>query len=138
MWGAPTLALALPLSATEAAAVAHEPYVLTVRSSGDIPIISLRATGPDAVRAAKVTNAGIDAIRDVIASRSIGRPDILVEPLGPAMARTTVTGPRKAVALAGAFVLLGMWCAGIVLLEWFIRRWRTRRRPAMPAPQYAP
>jgi capsular polysaccharide biosynthesis protein len=138
VWGAPALALPLPIKATEAAAIAHEPYVLTVSSRGDIPIISLKATGPDAVRAAKVTNAAIAAISDLIAAKSTGRPDIVVERLGPAIARTSVTGPRKAVALAGAFVVLGIWCAGVVVLEWFIRRRRTRRRQGAAAPQYSP
>lgn len=138
VWSAPVLPLPLPVSATEAASVAHEPYVLTVTSNGDIPIIMLRATGPDAVRAATVVNSGIAAIGEIIATRSKGRPDILVERLGPALAKTTVTGPRKAIALAGAFVVLGMWCAGIVVLAWFTRRRRVRHRPTSPAAQYSP
>ena len=88
------------MSATEAAGLAYEPYVLTVTSEGNIPIITLRATGRDPMRAAKVANAGIAAIGELIATRSPGRPNILVERLGPATARTIVTGPRKAIAIA--------------------------------------
>jgi hypothetical protein len=138
VWSAPKIALPLPVSATEAAGLAREPYLLTVSSTGDIPIITLKATGPDALRAATVVNSGITAIGGLIAARSKGRPEILVERLGPAVARTTVAGPRKAVALAGAFVVLGMWCAGIVVLEWFVRRRLGRGPRTSPAAQYSP
>jgi hypothetical protein len=134
--GPATLPVPLAVSATEAAAVATEPYMLTVNSEGQIPIIALRATGPDALRAAKVVNAGIASIRELIASKSAGRPDILVEPLGPAMAKTLVQGPRKAIAGAAAIVVLAMWCTGIVVLEWLARR--RRRRPPTHAPRYSP
>ena len=138
VWSAPKIALPLPVSATEAAGLAREPYLLTVGSTGDIPIITLKATGPDALRAATVVNSGITAIGGLIAARSKGRPEILVERLGPAVAKTTVAGPRKAVALAGAFVVLGMWCAGIVVLEWFVRRRLGRGPRTSPAAQYSP
>ena len=98
VWGPPTIDIALPLSATEAASLAYEPYVLTVTSEGNIPIIALRATGRDPLRAAKVANAGIAAIDDLIAKRSPGRPNIVVERLGPATAWTVSTGPKKAIA----------------------------------------
>ena len=135
VWGPPTIDIALPVSATEAAALAHEPYVLSVSSAGNIPIIALRATGPDPVRAAKVTNAGIAAIDELIANRSPGRPNIIVERLGPAQARAIVTGPKKAIAAAAAIVLFAVWCTGIVFLSWFTARRRRLRREHGPAPQ---
>jgi hypothetical protein len=134
-WGPPIIDIALPVSATEAASLAHEPYVLSVTSAGNIPIIALRATGPDPVRAAKVANAGIAAIGELIANRSPGRPNIVVERLGPAQARTIVTGPKKAIAIAAAIVLFAVWCSGIVFLSWFTARWRRLRRQHGPAPQ---
>jgi hypothetical protein len=135
VWGPPTIDIALPLSATEAAALAYEPYVLSVTSAGKIPIIALRATGPDPVRAAKVANAGIAAIGALIANRSPGRPNIVVERLGPAQARAIVTGPKKAIAIATAIVLFAVWCTGIVFLSWFTARRRRLRRQHGPAPQ---
>jgi hypothetical protein len=134
-WGPPIIDIALPVSATEAASLAHEPYVLSVTSAGNIPIIALRATGPDPVRAAKVANAGIAAIGELIANRSPGRPNIVVERLGPAQARTIVTGPKKAIAIAAAIVLFAVWCTGIVFLSWFTARRRRLRRQHGPAPQ---
>jgi hypothetical protein len=134
-WGPPIIDIALPVSATEAASLAHEPYVLSVTSAGNIPIIALRATGPDPVRAAKVANAGIAAIGELIANRSPGRPNIVVERLGPAQARTIVTGPKKAIAIAAAIVLFAVWCSGIVFPSWFTARRRRLRRQHGPAPQ---
>jgi hypothetical protein len=137
VWGPPTIDIALPLSATEAASLAYEPYVLTVTSEGNIPIIALRATGRDPLRAAKVANAGIAAIDDLIAKRSPGRPNIVVERLGPATAWTVSTGPKKAIAIAAAMVVFAVWCSAIVFLSWFTAR-RRRRRRTSPAPQYSP
>ncbi len=141
VWGPPTIDIALPLAATEAAGLTYEPYVLTVTSEGNIPIITLRATGRDPIRAAKVANAGIAALDELIAARSPGRPNIIVERLGPATARTIVTGPRKAVAIAASMVLLAAWLIGIVFMSWFkARRRRLRRMSAAQQPhaQYSP
>jgi hypothetical protein len=135
VWGAPTIDIALPVSATEAASLAYEPYVLRVTSAGKIPIIALRAIGPDPVRAAKVANAGIAAIDELIANRSPGRPNIVVEKLGPALTTTVVTGPRRAVAAGAALVVFGLWCTGIVVLAGLARR---RRRSPGSAPLYSP
>ena len=128
VWGPPTIDIALPLSATEAASLAYEPYVLTVTSEGNIPIIALRATGRDPLRAAKVANAGIAAIDDLIAKRSPGRPNIVVERLGPATAWTVSTGPKKAIAIAAAMVVFAVWCSAIVFVSWFTAA------PAPPPP----
>jgi hypothetical protein len=135
VWGPPTIDIALPVSATEAASLAYEPYVLRVTSAGKIPIIALRAIGPDPVRAAKVANAGIAAIDELIANRSPGRPNIVVEKLGPALTTTVVTGPRRAVAAGAALVVFGLWCTGIVVLAGLARR---RRRSPGSAPLYSP
>jgi hypothetical protein len=137
VWGPPAIDVALPVSATEAAGLTYEPYVLSVTSEGKIPIISLTTTGPDALRAAKVANAGVAAVTELIASKSFGRPDIVVEPLGPARARTLVTGPKKAIAIGAALVVFAVWCTAIVFLSWFTAR-RRRQRRMKPAPQHSP
>jgi hypothetical protein len=125
--GPPPVGIALAVSATEAAAIPREPYLLTVTTQGQIPIISLRAAGPDAVRAARVANAGTETIRALIARRSEGRPDIVVERLGPAVARPVVSGPQKAVAAGASLVVFGLWCTGIVIVAGLARRLRDRR-----------
>jgi hypothetical protein len=125
--GPPPVGIALAVSATEAAALPREPYLLTVTTQGQIPIISLRAAGPDAVRAARVANAGTETIRALIARRSQGRPDIVVERLGPAVARPVVSGPQKAVAAGASLVVFGLWCTGIVIVAGLARRLRDRR-----------
>jgi hypothetical protein len=134
--GPPLLALALPVSASEAA-TASEPYVLTVNADGKIPIISLGARGPDAIRAGRVVNAAAASIGDLIATRSSGRPDIVVERLGPAVTRTIVNGPRKAIAAAAAVVIFSLWCFALVVVSGLSGRAR-RRRAAATAPQYSP
>jgi hypothetical protein len=133
----PVLALALPVSASEAASTASEPYVLTVNADGTIPIISLGARGPDAIRAGRVVNAAAASIGDLIATRSSGRPDIVVERLGPAVTRTVVNGPRKAIAAAAAVVIFSLWCFALVVVSGLSGRGR-RRRAAATAPQYSP
>jgi hypothetical protein len=134
--GPPPLAIALALSATEAAATPREPYLLTVTTQGQIPIISLRAAGPDAVRAARVANAATETIGALIASRSAGRPDIVVERLGPALARTVVQGPRRAIAAGATLLVLGLWCTGIVIVAGLARRLR-QRLPPSPVPAHS-
>jgi uncharacterized protein involved in exopolysaccharide biosynthesis len=137
VWGPPTVDIALPTAATEAARLTHEPYVLGVTSAGNVPIISFKATGPDPVRAAKITNAGIAAVGELIAARSRGRSNIVVERLGPALGRTLVTGPKKAIAIVATLVVFAVWCTAIVFLSWFKSRWR-RRRLMSPVPQHSP
>jgi hypothetical protein len=137
VWGPPTIDVALPVAATDAAGLIHEPYMLSVTSEGNIPIISLTTTGPDALRAAKVANAGVAAITGLIAGRSLGRPDIVVQRLGPARARTLVSGPKKAMAIGAALVVFAVWCTAIVFLSWFTGR-RRRLRRLRPTPQHSP
>jgi hypothetical protein len=134
--GQPMLEMALAVAATEAAATAVEPYVLTVTTQGQLPIISLTAGGPDAVGAAKVANSATASLGELIASRSAGRPDILVERLGPAMTKTLVDGPKKAVAGVAAIVVFSLWCFVIVVGGGLADRWRHRRSPS-PAPRYS-
>jgi hypothetical protein len=131
--GPPELPIALAVSATEAAALAPEPYLVTVTTGGQIPIITLKAGGPDAVRAARVADAAATSIGDLIAGKSAGRPDIIVERLGPAVTRTVVTSPSKAVGLVAAIGIFTLWCATIVVVSGLGRR----RRSPSSAPVYS-
>jgi hypothetical protein len=135
----PTLQLALPIAGTEAAAMVTEPYVLVVTTQGAIPIITLKAAGADPVEAAKVANAATSAIAGLIATKSSGRPEILVERLGPAISRPVVGGSKRPKALAVLLVVFGVWCFGLVVAAGCRNRWRHRRaaNAASAAPRYS-
>ena len=134
----PTLQLALPIAATTAAATAVEPYVLVVTNQGSIPILSLKALGPSPLGAAKVANAAADALRGLIATKSSGRPEIIVERLGPAVSRPS-SGSKRPMALAVLVVMFGVWCFGLVVVVGCRNRWRHRRAAsaAGAAPRYS-
>jgi hypothetical protein len=124
------LQVPLAVKATEASRLTSEPYVLTVRATGDIPIIALKANAPDAAGAVRIVNAATASLNDLIASRSTTKPRLLVERLGVPVGRTVVTGSSKAVAFAAVLLTFLLWCSAIVIVAGVARRSRGRRSPA--------
>ena len=111
-------------------------HVLVVTNQGSIPILTLKALGPDPVGAAKVANAAAAALGGLIATKSSGKPEIVVERLGPAVSRPVVGGSNRPMALAVLIVVFGMWCFGLVVVVGCRNRWR-HRRAANAAPRYS-
>lgn len=131
--GPPELAIPLAVSATEAAATGPERYAVTVTADGKIPIILIKASGPDAVHAAKVVDAASASLDELIASRSPDRPGLLVERLGPAVGRTIVDSPKAIVSVIASLIVFVVWCAGLVVAVGLGRRWAAHRSLEEPA-----
>jgi hypothetical protein len=125
--GPPKLEIPLAVDAAEAAATGSEPYMLNVTATGNDPIVSIRATGPNAAAAARVADAASSGLDELIASKSVGTPDFVVERLGPAVGKTVIVGPQHAVAVMVVLVLLSLWCAAIVVVAGLARRSRGRK-----------
>jgi hypothetical protein len=125
--GPPTLATPLAVEATQAATLSGAPYGLAVTTDPQVPIVSLKATGPDAARAARVVNAATDRLDELIARRSSGAPQIRIERLGPSVRSTIVEYAHPAAGVAVAFVMFGLWCAGIIIVSGLVRSRHVRR-----------
>jgi hypothetical protein len=124
----PWVQMPLPLRASEAAAAAGVPYVLTVEAADLHPILTLTGEAPDAAKATDIVAAGAANLREVITQSSTGDPGLAVQSLGPARAHTIFRSPSHIVAVAAAVGVLTMWCAGIVLVAGVARERRRQAR----------
>jgi hypothetical protein len=118
-------AMVTPL-ATQALEVTrpHQPYLVSISESPDLPILSVFATAPEPADAARLVRATAAAIGS-LSRRALGPGgEARVEPLGAVQTGARVGGPRKAKALAVAAILLLLWCVGVVLFDALARRRR--------------
>lgn len=130
----PTIAGAIPRHAVEVAAVETEPYVLTVGWNVNVPIIGVTASAPDRAHAKRLANAAVDSLErsdTEVGSRRI--QGFVVESIAPVEVEVTVSGRKRAIAVMMAVVLLGLWCAAIVVGSSLLAGRRRRRATAYAA-----
>lgn len=128
-----TLPSPLSQRASDAAATAPQPYVLTVLAGDfDVPIITLTATAPTVRAAARLAQAGTSAVGALTQARAPTPARALkAEPLGSVRTQEVVSGGRgKIVFLGGAIVLFVLWCCAIIVGAGIIRAWRGELTPA--------
>jgi hypothetical protein len=128
-----TIPSPLAQRASEAAATAPQPYVLTVLAGDfDVPIITLTATGPTVRAAARLAEAGTSAVAVLTQTRAPSPKRALKsEPLGPVRTQEVVSAGRgKIIFVGGAIVLFVVWCCAIVVGAGVIRAWRGELAPA--------
>jgi hypothetical protein len=121
----PWVQVPLAVRATEVAAAASVPYVLTAEAADLNPIMTLTAGAPAAAVAADIVAAASSKLRALLAQGATVGPSLAVQPLGPIASRIVVQRPSHAVAVAVPLVVLVLWCAGIVIVAGITRR----RRP---------
>jgi hypothetical protein len=124
--GAPPYSIPISREATAAAATPREPYLVHVTIHPTLPILGVDVNAPDQATAAEVAEAVRAELTDVVEERAGSPAVVVLEELGPVSTRTVVAGPRKAVAVGAALVILVMWCGGVVLVTGLLRVRRDR------------
>jgi hypothetical protein len=114
----PVVATTLPVAAAQAAAAAirPEPYVLTVQSDPQLPMVSIEARAPDSGQAARLARAAAAAI--AAAAPASGGPELQrfsVEAVGPPRMRTVEAGQGRLRAVGAALAVFVLWCGCVVL-----------------------
>jgi hypothetical protein len=143
-FGAPTVAVPLATRATEVAAIAGTPFALVVRSSEQIPVITMMAQAPSAAAAAKLIDAAGGTLRDFVEHpvtpvRKKHGARLVVQQLGPIEVRTIMSGHARILAVAAGIVVFGFWCCSIVILAGLarVRRNARARRVALQLDELA-
>jgi hypothetical protein len=119
--------------ASEAAATAREPYVLTVGAGlgSELPIITIETAAPDRRSAGLLAVAGVKGLVDSVSS--LGTPGarrLVVRQLGAPRAASKASASTLPVAIVLTLALLVMWCGVIVVAKGLAGRLRddTARR----------
>ncbi len=103
--------------------------ILTVYVNEMLPIITADAQASSPARAAAISSAAIaeltSYLRTVAAVDKV--PDarqLVIRQLGPAKSATVQRGPRKLLSVIAFVFVLGLWCAGILIVAALARNWR--------------
>jgi hypothetical protein len=109
------------------------PYSLTVTASVALPIVSLDARAPDGRTAARLAEAGTNALAALAADKGpTAARRLVVEPLEPVTVTEIVRGGGRSglIAIAVALATFVLWCAGVVIAAGVLH---ARRRLPSPA-----
>jgi hypothetical protein len=121
----PALSSALPREVSTAIEVAPERYVVHVDADPALPVITLRATAPDAVSASRLAVATVAELKRIAAPRGVTeRYGYVIESLGPAHVTLTPGGSGRGMTAGLAFVALVIWAGIVVILPGIARWWR--------------
>lgn len=102
---------------------------LTVTFNEELPIIAAEAQASTPQLAARISTAAVEelvAFRKTVAAAD-QVPDarqLVISPLGPARSATVSRGPRRLFAIVAFVFVLGLWCAGLVIVSRLARDWR--------------
>jgi hypothetical protein len=124
----------LPRAASDAAAVAPEPYGLAI--GVDLPpIIEIDSRAPDRELAAQLARAAADSLEAAATVEVVpGKTQaFVVDSAGEPQAHDVVSGPSRRMPAIVAFVVFALWCAAIVLVA-AVARVRADRARRMAAP----
>lgn len=121
----------LAVRASQVAAVARTPYVLTVEAADANPIMTLTAGAPGPRAAADLVSSATATVEDLLARNAHDPQALAVQPLGRAVAGAVVKRPSHLVTAAVPMVFLVLWCGGIVLVAGFAAQARRRRAQAV-------
>ena len=102
---------------------------LTVFYNEAVPIITADAQAVDEHVAARISSAAVAVLGKYLTSvAALDKvPDarqLVIDPLGPARSATVVRGPGTLLAVLAFAVVLGLWCAGVVVAARLARGWR--------------
>jgi hypothetical protein len=99
------------------------PDLLTVSlEDARVPIVSITAETEDAAAAEPLANAATAALGSLAHGAAAGDgPPVRLEQLGP-VATESVAGSGALKAMVVTVVLFALWCAAVVLFDWFGRR----------------
>jgi hypothetical protein len=123
----PVVPSPLAKRASEVAAAAREPYVLTVGAGlgSELPIITIETAAPDARRADRLADAAVKGLASSVSSLgSPGTSRLILRPLGAPRVGSKVSDSKLPMAMAAAIVLFAMWCGAIVVAAGIAARLR--------------
>jgi hypothetical protein len=134
----PVVPSPLAKRASEVAAAAREPYVLTVGAGlgSELPIITIETVAPTARRADRLAKVAVKGLATSVSSLgSPGTSRLILRPLGAPRAVSKASDSKLPLAFAAAMVLFAMWCGVIVVAAGVGARLRdgaaARRTPAL-------
>jgi hypothetical protein len=113
---APPVPASLPRAATTAAAVATEPYVLTVHTDDVLPVVSIETTAPDRAGAVRLAGAAVHALQAGASPRSTRELQAFTVERIAAMESVEIPGGGRMKMAAMAIFLFGLWCASLILI----------------------
>ena len=129
----PTIDASLPGVASEAAASAVTPYVLTTRTDTVLSLIEIRAEAPDRERAARLARAAVSQLESggVLGPQPHSRR-FVVTPVAPISARAAPADPQVLRTFGLGGTVFCLWCAAIFLVPAGLDWWRRlgAERPA--------
>jgi hypothetical protein len=127
----------LATRAAEIAATTQRPYVLKVSATGDFPVISVEAAGPDRATVARLARAPTTVLQQLTANGAANpQRRLSVQALSAVQFDDdVVSGGRHALVGALVFVVLSvMWCFAIVIASGIARWWRNAPGDTPPPP----
>lgn len=128
----PMVPTPLPVAASKAAGTVAEPYQLAIQSVSDLPIVEIDARAPTRATAAMLARVASDELKAEFAvTGTHGTEKFVVNSVGPVRSRAIVSGPRKVMAVAIAFVVFTLWCLAITLVAALAGRRNQRAWPAV-------
>lgn len=127
----------LATHAAEAAAKPRSAYVLTVSATTELPVIWIRAAGPESATVGRLAQAPTTILQSLTAAGAPGRRhQHSVRALTPVeFVSGVVTGGRNVFTGMLAFIVTAvLWCSAIVILSGIARAWRvfSPERPTEP------
>ena len=129
----PTLPTPLPEKAAPAAASVREPHVVLLRWDEALPIVTIDTRAPDARRAESLSVAAVAELERLAQPADARDTDgLAVETLAPVRAHEVVRGPRRAMALAAALIVLTLWCGALIVVPGIAGATARSVRPVQP------
>jgi hypothetical protein len=121
----PTIPASLPEAASKAAASSLQPYVLTTRANGVLPLIKIRARAPELDQATRLAEAAVTELESgAVPGARPDSPRFIVTRVAPIDSRAATGDPEILRALALGVTVFCLWCAAIVVASAGVRWWR--------------
>ena len=125
--GPPAVPVPIAVQATAAGATAPGAYLLNVTADPSVPIIEVRASAPDVGSATRLALAARTGLEEIVRQHTGSRPAVAMQRLGPVVARPVFSGPKKAIAVIAAFMVILLWMVGVVVGVGIVRRMQASR-----------
>lgn len=114
---APYTPASLPTAAMQSANVTPEPYTLTLKADGSLPLISISTSAPDAQHAARLVVAAIHAMQAAAPRVDTKTQQAFTISQASSVDAVQVPGGKGRKRMVMVVVgLFGMWCTALVLV----------------------
>jgi hypothetical protein len=112
----PSVPASLPRAAVEAAITTTQPYVVTVHTDDDLPVVSIATSAPTRTGAARLAQAAIHALQSGVSPVTTEElQGLSVQEVGPVEARQLPGGRGRKKAAVMAMGIFVLWCMALFL-----------------------